>query len=350
MKHVLITGGAGFIGSHLCEAFLDRGYAVTAVDSFVTGSRENLARAMQNPEFELVEWNLRRSIPETRMRLLAKYGLHGVLHFACPSSSVDIDKMPFDILEVDSLGTMYTVDLALRHNARYILASTSEVYGDPVEHPQTESYFGNVNMVGPRSCYIETKRFAEAYVSTALRGKEIYAGGPVVALDAAIVRIFNTYGPRMRPDDGRIFPEFCLRALQGHEIPIFGDGQQTRSFCYVSDLVNGVVRLFESRVRQPVNIGNPDERSVLEIARMVREITGSPSSIQHVAARAEDPRKACPDISRAKEALGWKPEVGLREGLIRTIAHFQHLLQIQKSAPASQKADLSGPALRASAG
>lgn len=350
MKHVLITGGAGFIGSHLCEAFLDRGYAVTALDCFVTGSRDHLARSMQSPEFELVEWNLRRSIPETRMRLLAKYGLHGVLHFACPSSSVDIKRIPFDILEVDSLGTMDTVDLALRHGARYLLASTSEVYGDPVEHPQTEAYFGNVNMVGPRSCYIETKRFAEAYVSTAMRGKEMVPGGPRVELDAAIARIFNTYGPRMRPDDGQIFPEFCLKALQGQEILIYGDGQQTRSFCYVSDLVNGVVRLFESRIRQPVNIGNPDERSVLEIAHRVREITGSTSSLHHVAARADDPRKACPDISLAREALGWKPEVSLREGLIRTIAYFQHLLEARKTATSNQKADFSGSILRVIAG
>jgi nucleoside-diphosphate-sugar epimerase len=322
MNHVLITGGAGFIGSHLCDAFLGRGYAVTAIDSFLTGRRSNLDRAMQSREFQLIEANVSQGIPEAKMELLEAYGLQGVLHFACPASPVDFDRIPFEILEVDSLGTLRTVDLALRYQARYVLASTSEIYGDPLVHPQKESYFGNVNTVGPRSCYDEAKRFGEAYVSTAIQHR---------GLDAAIARIFNTYGPRMRPDDGRVIPEFCMRALRAEPIPVCGDGKQTRSLCYIDDLVDGIIRLFESGITHPVNMGNPDERSVIEMAEIIRDRIGSDSPIQYGPARQDDPRKRCPDITRARNLLGWEPRVSLSEGLDRTIEYFRSLLPREES-------------------
>ncbi|OFZ83556.1 MAG: hypothetical protein A2603_02045, partial [Bdellovibrionales bacterium RIFOXYD1_FULL_55_31] len=223
-------------------------------------------------------------------------------------------RIPFEILAVDSLGTMHTVDMALRYHARYIVASTSEIYGDPLVHPQTEDYYGNVNSIGPRACYDETKRFAEAYVSTAIRKNELNGG---------IVRIFNTYGPRMRPDDGRIVPELCIRALRGEPLSIHGDGLQTRSFCYVSDLVAGVVRLYESDVHVPVNIGNPVEQTVLQFAEAVQRLTSNRSIIEHLPARPDDPRKRCPVIDRARNLLGWLPRVQLEEGLRLSLDYFR---------------------------
>lgn len=310
MKHVLITGGAGFIGSHLCDLFLKRGYAVTALDNFVTGRRANLEAAFKNPNFHFVDWDVCKPIPEAQVPGIAKFGLHGVLHFACPASPVDFERIPFEILTVDSLGTMYTVEMALRHKARYILASTSEIYGDPLVHPQTEEYWGNVNTIGPRACYDETKRFAEAYVSTAM-----WKSG----LNGGILRIFNTYGPRMRPDDGRIVPELCRQGLKGDPLTIHGEGTQTRSFCYVSDLVDGIVRLFESDVKVPVNLGNPVERSVVEFAKTIQNLTGNRSSIKHLPARPDDPRRRCPEITRARTLLGWDPQVDLETGLRATL-------------------------------
>jgi dTDP-glucose 4,6-dehydratase len=324
MKHVLITGGAGFIGSHLCEEFLERGYAVTAIDNFVTGRTGNLDNALKNPRFELVEADISRPIPEARMQLLRTHGLQGVLHFACPASPVDFDRIPFEILEVDSIGTLQTLDWASRYNARYILASTSEIYGDPLVHPQTEDYFGNVNPIGPRSCYDETKRFAEACVSTAMTGKGLLRGHSYKPLDAAIVRIFNTYGPRMRPNDGRVVPEVCMSALQGADLPVYGDGLQTRSLCFVSDLVEGIVRLFESDFKGPMNLGNPNELSVLEIAKIVTKLARSSSRVDHLPARPDDPRKRRPHIQRAKEILNWQPRIGIEEGLTRTLEHFKN--------------------------
>ena len=319
MKHVTITGGAGFIGSHLCEAMLAKGYAVTALDNFITGRPSNVAHLMADPHFQLVECDVSERLPEHQMRNLS-LGLHGVFHFACPASPVDFQKIPFEILAVDSVGTALTVDLALRHGARYILASTSEIYGDPAVHPQPEEYFGNVNTLGPRACYDEAKRFAEAYVSSAMRGSTPKRGP---TLNAGIVRIFNTYGPRMRPDDGRIIPMFISRGLAGAELPVCGDGLQTRSFCYVTDLVAGIVKLFESGVRDAVNIGNPDERSVLEIAEIIRRMTGGRSSVTYVPARQDDPRQRCPIITRATERLGWTPTVGLLAGLANTVEYFR---------------------------
>lgn len=323
MKHVWITGGAGFIGSHLCDAFLRRGYAVTAVDNFVTGRETNIRDALKHPYFQLIEANVSRPVERTASRLLRDHGLAGVLHFACPASPVDFSRIPFEILEVDSLGTMHTVDLAMNFGARYVLASTSEIYGDPLVHPQSEFYWGNVSTLGPRACYDEAKRFAEAYVGTAMRH---------LKLNAAIARIFNTYGPRMRIDDGRVIPEFAAQALRGGDIPVCGDGMQTRSLCYVSDLVEGIVKLFESDVREPVNLGNPDERSVLEMARIVKEMSRSESRIVHVEARPEDPRRRCPDIRRAKALLDWSPRVPLQEGLAQTLQYFRTQLDAPREA------------------
>lgn len=320
-KHVLITGGAGFIGSHLCDLLLGKGYRVTAVDNLVTGRRENLAqaRARQDEDrFRYLEWDVCEPLPEARLELLSRHGLHGVFHFACPASPVDFDRIPIEILRVDSLGTIHTVDLALRHGARYVLASTSEVYGDPLVHPQREDYWGNVNTIGPRACYDETKRFAEAYVSTAH-----FRGVQGRKLDAGIARIFNTYGPRMRLDDGRIVPEICRQALKGQPLTIHGDGTQTRSFCYVSDLVDGIARLFESGKFGPFNLGNPVERTILEFAETVRRLSGSGSPLERRPARPDDPRRRCPDIGRARETLGWSPRVDLEEGLRRSLECFR---------------------------
>ena len=324
MKHVIVTGGSGFIGSHLCDTLLARGYAVTAIDNFITGRKQNLSDAFasvaQNQKpFDFVEADVTQPLDVSKLRLVEKFGLHGVLHFACPASPVDFERIPFEILAVDSVGTMHTVDWAARYNARYLVASTSEIYGDPLVHPQTEDYFGNVNPNGPRACYDETKRFAEAYVSTAIRG----VPGKHAPLNGAIVRIFNTYGPRMRPDDGRIVPELCIQAIRGLPFTICGDGTQTRSFCYVTDLVDGIIRLFESDVKIPVNIGNPGEYSVLQFAQTLVKLTETKSPIRHLPARPDDPRKRKPDITRARTLLGWEPKVGLEEGLRKSIDYFR---------------------------
>jgi dTDP-glucose 4,6-dehydratase len=329
MKHVIITGGAGFIGSHLCELLLAKGYCVTAVDNFLTGRRENLNDVLAkygDDRFQFLEWDVCQPIPEKQLKLLDPNGLFGVLHFACPASPVDFDKIPFEILAVDSIGTMYTIDLALRYQARYLLASTSECYGDPLEHPQKEEYWGNVNTLGPRACYDEAKRFSEAFVSTAIRGVGKWDKKNYQPLNGAMVRIFNTYGPRMRPDDGRVVPELCMQALRGEPLTVHGQGDQTRSFCYVSDLVDGIVKLFESNLKEPVNIGNPIERTVLEFAQNVLNLTASRSELRYLPARQDDPRRRCPDITRAKTKLGWEPKVGLEEGLAKTIEYFKQSL------------------------
>jgi dTDP-glucose 4,6-dehydratase len=318
LKHVVVTGGAGFIGSHLCDALLARGYAVTAIDNLVTGREKNLDAARAAPgsagRFSFVKADVSEPIDESALPLLSRHGLAGVLHFACPASPVDFDRIPFVILKVDSLGTFNTVELARRHGARYLLASTSEIYGDPLEHPQKETYWGNVNTIGPRACYDEAKRFAEAVVSTSIR---------LQGLDAGIVRIFNTYGPRMRLDDGRVVPELARQALSGKPLTIHGSGRQTRSFCYVSDLVEGILRLFESSVKEPVNCGNPAERTILEFAEAVQTVAGVKLPLEMLPGREDDPNRRCPDISRATRLLGWKPEIGLEEGLRRTIESFQ---------------------------
>lgn len=324
-KHVIVTGGAGFIGSHLCDRLLERGYFVTAVDNFVSGTRANLEGALKNPRFQLVEADVSRPLPEENLSFLEAHGLYGLLHFACPASPTDFDRIPFEILLVDSAGTFNTVDLALRFKARYVIASTSEIYGDPLVHPQTEEYWGNVNSIGPRACYDEAKRFGEAVVSTAARGVGQWNGKKNYGkLNGGIVRIFNTYGPRMRPDDGRVVPELCMQAIRGEKLSIHGDGLQTRSFCYVDDLVEGILRYFESSLIAPTNLGNPEERTILEFAEVVRDLTESDSAIEHLPARPNDPKRRCPDIARAKRNLGdWSPKVGLREGLGRTLEFFR---------------------------
>ena len=314
MKHLLITGGAGFIGSHLCDALLAQGFAVTAMDNLVTGRTSNLAEAMRNPAFQFVQHDVSKPFNEGQIPFIGKYGLDGVFHFACPASPIDFEKIPFEILEVDSLGTIHTVALALHYQCRFLLASTSEVYGDPLVHPQKETYWGNVNPNGPRACYDETKRFAEAYVSTAVQHKKMNAG---------IVRIFNTYGPRMRLDDGRIVPELCRQALKGEPLTIHGNGHQTRSFCFVSDLVEGIIRAFKSRETMPINIGNPVERSVLDFAQTVQKLAHTQLPLKHLPGRQDDPKKRCPDISRAKDILGWAPKVDLEEGLKISLDHFR---------------------------
>ena len=313
-KHVIVTGGAGFIGSHLCDALLKQGFAVTAIDNLVTGRMETISEAQKNSKFFFLKQDVCLTLNDKDIPFISQYGLAGVLHFACPASPVDFDRIPFEILAVDSIGTMNTADLALRHQSRYLLASTSEVYGDPLVHPQTEDYFGNVNPIGPRACYDETKRFGEAYVSTAIRFKKLNAG---------IVRIFNTYGPRMRLDDGRIVPELCRQAMAGEPLSIHGDGLQTRSFCYVSDLVEGILRLFQSSEHGPINIGNPVERTVLDFAEVVRKLSKSRSPIEHSPGRVDDPKRRCPDISRAKRLLGWSPQVDLEEGLQLSLDYFR---------------------------
>ncbi|MFL5812308.1 MAG: NAD-dependent epimerase/dehydratase family protein, partial [Bdellovibrionia bacterium] len=230
-KHILVTGGSGFIGSHLCERLLAEGYSVTAVDNFVTGRKKNVTEALKNDRFRLIEWDVCKPLDEAKIEFIGKHGLHALFHFACPASPIDFEKIPMEILAVDSLGTMLMVDLAVKYGARFMLASTSEVYGDPLVHPQKEDYWGNVNPIGPRACYDETKRFSEAYVTSAVRARNLNVG---------IVRIFNTYGPRMRPDDGRVVPELCIQALQGKPLTLHGDGKQTRIFCFVNYIVLGL--------------------------------------------------------------------------------------------------------------
>jgi dTDP-glucose 4,6-dehydratase len=325
-KHLIVTGGAGFIGSHLCDRLLERGYFVTAIDNFVTGARSNLESALKNPRFKLLEHDVSKPFPEGSIEFLNLHGLAGVFHFACPASPIDFDRIPFEILAVDSVGTFNTVDLAIRFGARYVIASTSEIYGDPLVHPQTEAYWGNVNSIGPRACYDEAKRFGEAVVSTAIRGVGQWNGKPGYSkLNGGIVRIFNTYGPRMRPDDGRVVPELCMQALRGEKFSIHGDGLQTRSFCYVDDLVEGILRYFFSSESDPVNIGNPVERTILEFAETVRELVGSKTEITHLPGRPDDPKRRCPDITRAEKVLGgWSPQVSLKDGLARTIEYFRN--------------------------
>ncbi len=308
---VLITGAAGFLGSHLCDRFIADGHEVIAMDSFITGTPDNLAHLMGNPRFRFVKHDVTEFV-------YVEGPLDGVLHFASPASPVDYLEFPIQTLKVGSLGTHKTLGLAKAKNARYLLASTSEVYGDPEVHPQPESYWGNVNPIGPRGVYDEAKRFAEALVMAYHR----YHG-----LQTRIVRIFNTYGPRMRPNDGRVVSNFIVQALRGEPLTVYGDGSQTRSFCYVDDEVEGIYRLFHSDEVEPVNIGNPDEYTVLELAQRVIALTGSSSQIEFRPLPTDDPKVRRPDITRARTALGWQPNVSLDEGLERTIPYFQRLVE-----------------------
>jgi dTDP-glucose 4,6-dehydratase len=306
IRRAVVTGGAGFLGSHLCEHLLDRDVEVVCLDNFLTGTPENVQHLMEHAGFRLLRCDVTDYV-----HVPGPVDL--VLHFASPASPLDYLKMPIETLKVGSLGTLHTLGLAHDKGARYVLASTSEVYGDPLQHPQDEEYWGNVNPVGPRGVYDEAKRFSEA-MTTAYRTSK--------GTDTGIVRIFNTYGPRMRADDGRAIPAFIGQALDGRPLTVAGDGSQTRSICYVDDTARGVLALAFSVHAGPVNIGNPDELSMLRLARWIAELTGSESAVEFVDLPVDDPKVRRPDTTRAEQLLGWRPMVPSEEGLRRTVAWF----------------------------
>ncbi|MGW7261235.1 NAD-dependent epimerase/dehydratase family protein [Streptomyces sp. NPDC054834] len=316
----VVTGGAGFLGSHLCEHLLNTGAEVDCADNLLSGSRENIAHLDGRPGFRFVECDV--CAPDAPRRLAGPYDL--VLHFACCASPADYLRLPLETLDAGSLGTRNMLALAERDGARFLLASTSEVYGDPLVHPQREDYWGNVNPVGPRSVYDESKRFAEALVTAHVRAKDA---------DAGIVRLFNTYGPRMRAHDGRAVPTFVCQALAGEPLTVAGDGSQTRSLCYVDDTVEGVLLVAASRSVRPVNIGGTDEVPVRDIARRIVELTGSSSRIEFVDRPVDDPQRRRPDTTLARELLGWTPRVPWEEGIKQTIAHFAADRPVREPAP-----------------
>lgn len=307
---VLVTGGAGFLGSHLVDRLLSEGHSVIAMDNLITGSTDNIAHLAGNPDFRFVRHDVTNYI-------YIKGKLDAILHFASPASPVDYLELPIQTLKVGSLGTHNALGLALAKHARFLLASTSEVYGDPLVHPQTEEYWGHVNPIGPRGVYDEAKRFAEAMTMAYRRAHDV---------DTRIVRIFNTYGPRMRIDDGRVVPNFVGQALRGEPLTVYGDGSQTRSFCFVSDLIDGIYRLLLSDEPEPVNIGNPAEITILEFAERLNAITGNRGGIQYQPLPKDDPKQRQPDIGKARRVLGWEPEVPLQSGMEQTIAWFRERL------------------------
>jgi dTDP-glucose 4,6-dehydratase len=313
----LVTGGVGFVGSHLCERLLCEGYRVLCMDNLRTGALENVAHLRGEADFEYIDHDVTAHIN-------VPGELDEVYHFASPASPVDFSRIPIPILKAGALGTHNCLGLALAKGARYVLASTSEVYGDPLVHPQHEGYWGNVNPVGTRGVYDEAKRYAEAITMAYRRHHRV---------DTRIVRIFNTYGPRMRPDDGRMIPNFIRQALSEEPLTLYGEGTQTRSVQYVDDLVEGVFRLMKSTETRPVNVGNPNELTVREIAEMVMEISGSESDLVHEPLPEDDPKRRCPDITRAREALGWEPRVPAREGLEKTLGWFAERLADRRKAP-----------------
>ncbi|HRE46182.1 MAG TPA: SDR family oxidoreductase [Aggregatilineales bacterium] len=310
---VLITGGAGFLGSHLADRFLAEGHTVLAMDNLLTGSTDNIAHLIAHPQFTYIQHDISESIP-------IEGTLDAVLNFASPASPIDYLKFPIETLKVGSHGTLNGLEVAKKHGARFLMASTSEIYGDPLVHPQTEDYWGNVSTIGPRGCYDEAKRYAESLVMAYHRTHGV---------DTRIVRIFNTYGERMRLDDGRVVPNFVGQAIRQEPLTIYGDGMQTRSFCYVSDLIDGIYRLLmlerSGESMYPVNIGNPVELSILEFAKVVNMITDNPGGVvfKHQERIEGDPQTRKPDISRARRLLGWEPNVLLPEGLERTIRYFE---------------------------
>jgi dTDP-glucose 4,6-dehydratase len=306
-KTFLITGGAGFIGSHLCEHFLAKGFKVVAVDNLITGNLNNIAHLRAHANFEFVHHDISRHIeyPEP---------VHFILHFASPASPIDYLNFPIQTLKVGSLGTHNALGLAKAKKARFLLASTSEVYGDPLVHPQKEDYWGNVNPIGPRGVYDEAKRFAEA-ISMAYHR--------VHKVDVKIIRIFNTYGPRMRLNDGRAIPAFVSQALLDKPIPVFGKGTQTRSFCYVNDLVAGIEKMIFSNLNEPVNLGNPNEMTILQLANTIIRMMKSKSTIKYEPLPMDDPKVRQPDITKARKLLGWQPAIALEEGLTKTISYFR---------------------------
>lgn len=306
-RRAVVTGGAGFLGSHLCEQLLARGTSVLCVDNLCTGSLRNVEHLTENSSFEVLEADVTGLIDAGSSPDL-------VVHMASPASPQHYRALPIETLQAGGQGTQRALDLAERHGARFLLVSTSEVYGDPQEHPQQESYWGNVNPVGPRAVYDEAKRYAEALTSAYRVSR---------GLNAGIARVFNSYGPRMRPDDGRVVPTFVRQAVTGQPLTVCGDGQQTRSLCYVDDTIRGLLALAHGAVAGPVNIGNPLERSVIGWARLIRTLAGSNSPIEHAAAVEDEPQRRCPDIALARTVLGWSPEVEVDEGLRRTIAWFR---------------------------
>ncbi|MCC9138102.1 UDP-glucuronic acid decarboxylase family protein [Pontibacter silvestris] len=310
-KRVLITGGAGFLGSHLCDRFIKEGYHVIAMDNLITGNLENIEHLFKLPQFEFYNHDVSKFVH-------VPGHLDYILHFASPASPIDYLKIPIQTLKVGSLGTHNLLGLAKAKGARMLIASTSEVYGDPLVHPQQEDYWGNVNPVGPRGCYDEAKRFQEAMTMA----YHMHHG-----LETRIVRIFNTYGPRMRLDDGRVLPAFLSQALRGEPLSIFGDGSQTRSFCYVDDLVEGIYRLLLSDYALPVNVGNPGEITIKEFAEEICKLTGVELNIAYQPLPKDDPQKRQPNIARAKEILGWEPQVDRAEGLRRTLEYFKERIQ-----------------------
>lgn len=307
----LITGGAGFLGSHLCDRLLAEGHRVIAMDNLLTGNLDNIAHLRSRTDFEFINHDVTRHIDLSGP-------LDYLFHFASPASPIDYLELPIQTLKVGALGTHNALGLAKDKGARLLLASTSEVYGDPLVHPQVESYWGNVNPIGPRGVYDEAKRFAEAIVMAYHRYHQV---------QTRIVRIFNTYGPRMRPKDGRIVPAFCCAALKGEPLTLFGDGKQTRSFCYVSDLVDGIFRLMMSDYSDPVNIGNPLELTVMDFALKIKELTKSASSIVHQPLPVDDPKQRRPNIDKARALLGWEPKMPLEDGLRLAIDYFASLVQ-----------------------
>jgi dTDP-glucose 4,6-dehydratase len=313
MKTVLITGGAGFIGSHLCEWFVSAGNRVICLDNFLTGTRKNVEPLEEHKNFRFINHDISNHIEIDEP-------IHFILHFASPASPADYHRFPIQTLKVGSLGTHNALGVAKAKKAVFLLASTSEVYGDPLVHPQSEDYWGNVNPVGPRGVYDEAKRFAEAIALAYHRSHN---------LDVKIARIFNTFGPRMRQEDGRAIPNFISQALSNEPITVYGDGKQTRSFCYVTDLIEGLVRLLHSNLNQPVNLGNSNEMNILELAKLIVKLCGSKSTVKHEPLPQDDPKMRQPDIGRAKKELRWGPAVDVKTGLTETIAYFRTLKELK---------------------
>jgi dTDP-glucose 4,6-dehydratase len=309
---VVITGGAGFIGSHLCDALLGEGHHVVCLDNLLTGNERNVAHLKNEPRFEFVRQDINQPYDVGRVDY--------IFQFASPASPVDYMRHGVETLQAGSLGSFHSLELARKYGARYLLASTSECYGDPLEHPQKETYWGHVNPIGPRSVYDESKRFAEAATMAYFRYYKV---------NMRILRIFNTYGPRLQLNDGRVISNFMKQALRGEPLTVYGQGTQTRSFCYVSDEVDGILRLAWSEIHEPVNVGNPDEFTILECARLVLKVTGSKSPIAYQPLPEDDPQQRRPDISKARQLLGWEPKIGLEAGLQLSMAYFREVIALE---------------------
>lgn len=311
---VLVTGGAGFVGSHLCDGLLKEGHDVVCVDNLLTGNERNIAHLKNETRFKFVNADINEPYDVGRVDY--------IFHFASPASPVDYMKYGIETLKVGSLGSFHSLDLAKKYGAKFMMASTSECYGDPLDHPQKETYWGHVNSIGPRSVYDESKRFAEAATMAYHRYHKV---------DTRILRIFNTYGPRLQLNDGRVISNFMKQALKGEPLTVYGKGEQTRSFCYVSDEIEGILRLSRAETHDPVNIGNPKEFTILECARLVLKVTGSSSPIVYEPLPEDDPKQRCPDISRARQLLGWEPKIDLETGLKRSIAYFKEAIELEQA-------------------